>query len=221
MNSQKQIKKILLKVFLGIFIVMVLNNQMYALVWANYSEIGFNSTGDDRGNVPIRNDVMRGAASFLKSYSHFLMFLSRIELSELAGLDYEELQPLIDQAVAGMTEVKVIYSNLTHLADETSYNKEVIDQLMNFDYPGFQALEGLNGVIYHEAASFLEKGDIRGIYHRLLSDSEYILALLTRMKEQIDAREFPQIPDLWKANQFCNQSLLFGQYVSQIFQEIK
>lgn len=221
MMKQVEFKSIS-KVFLVIIVLFFLTGHVFALVYGNESDKGFDGgSGGGKSSTPIiRTYVIRGAGYFLSAHSDILLFLDKTELAELDGVDYTELQGIITNALQHMQQAGDTYFNLTQTADITPYNMEVIDQLVQFDYAAFQQEKGLNAVIFADAAAYLSKGDIRGIYHRFLSVCENLLVQLNAIKADIDARRFPQAQDLWNLNQYTGKSLLFGQYTAQVFHQV-
>jgi hypothetical protein len=168
----------------------------------------------------IRDYVIEGAGYFLESYSGFLLFLNKVELNELQGLDYNEVQMILNSAIEKMENARDIYTRLKQEADVTPYNPDMIDQLMNFDYDDFQETNHLVAPIFKQVEYYLEKGNIREMFDEALLDMEKILDIASLIKGRIDRGEFPEVSRLWELNEFCSVSLLFGQYAARVFQEI-
>lgn len=210
------IKKSLLSVLMGLFIVGFFHIQGFAKLIANTSEIGF----EEPGRSGIRPYVIDAAGSLLISRSDFLLFLNKIELEEINGIDFTELQQIINNAVAHMENAKAIYTDLTQLADSTAYDQSTINNLMNFNYSSFQNNKGLNSVIFNKVGTYLNCGDIRGLYHQLLADTQSILDRLIVIKSVVDDEVIPGNSDLWQINQSYVETLLFGQYAAEIFYDL-
>jgi hypothetical protein len=143
--------------------------------------------------------------------------MKKLEWSGKAALDYDELKNLVDRALDNMKRANETYVNLNLAANTAPYDPAVIDALKTFDYEGFKEENSLNGEIFNQVKACLSKGDTRGAYARILSDTETLVKLLQRIKEQIEAGEFPIIKDVWDLDQTFSQSLLFGQYLSRVF----
>lgn len=148
------------------------------------------------------------------------LFLNKIELSDLEGTDFTELQSIIEKAVVDMQNANAKYSELIALADSTSYNQEVLNRLTAFDHAAFKNSKGLNSVIYDDVKVYLQIGDVRGIYHKLYLDTQQILDQLNVIKSAVDAGTLPDMPDVWQANRAYANTFLFGQYTAEIFFEI-
>jgi hypothetical protein len=208
------------KVFIFVFIVFVFYVGVFPIVKANDSDGGFDPPDGEKSNSGIRRYVIEGAAYFLNAYSQITLFLNKIELSEIQGTDYNELQEIINRAAADMNAAKETYTTLKQIADITPYNQDVIAALADFDYQDFMEKNNLDGYVFEKVKNYLKKGDIRGIYDQSLLDTVEILNYLTTINTAVDAGKFPVLSDLWNLNQICSQSLLLGQYTSMIFHEI-
>lgn len=209
-------KTAILKVFLVILVLFVFGMNSAAKIVNNYSEQAFG----EPGSTEIRLYVIEAAGGFLNSHSDFLLFLNKIEMEEINGIDYAELQQIINNAVAHMENARAKYNDLTQLADITPYHQPVITGLVNFNYTSFQVNKRLNSVIFNEVETYLSGGDVRGLYHRLLADTQSILDQLTVIKSAVDAEVIPENPGLWQVNQAYSETLLFGQYAAEIFYDV-
>jgi hypothetical protein len=212
----KKLMSTILKAFLGIFVFGLFAVNIFPYFIANCSDSGFQSPG----SADIRTGIMEAAGSFLESHANFLLLLQKIELSELNGTDYTELQQLIDNAVFHMDNASAKYSALSFSAYRTPYNPVMISELKNFNYLSFRASTGLDSVIAEDAESYLMRGDIRGVYLELTADSQQILDRLIAIKSSLLGETFPAVPDLWQINRDFYQTLFFGQYTAQVFFEI-
>lgn len=209
-------KTAILKILLGIFILGLFHMQGIARVIFNKSEIGF----EEPGSTGIRSYVIKAAGSFLKSHSDLLLFLNKIEMEEINGIDFAELQQIINNAVVHMENAKVKYNDLTQLADSSPYDQPSITKLLNFNYTLFQDNKGLNGVIFNNVENYLNCGNIRELYYQLLADTQSILDQLTVIKSAVDAEVIPNNSYLWQVNQSYCETLLFGQYAAEIFYDV-
>lgn len=212
--------KVISMFFLALISVVILffPSEAFALIYGNETDGGFAGNGGGKTTEnPIRTYVIEGAGYFLGSYSNILVFLNKIELAELKGTDYTELQKIIANAAADMQAAKESYSILVQIADVTPYDTEVIEKLTAFDYSAFQLENEPNAAVFAEVKAYLDKGDIRGVYHRFLTVSEELLGRLNTIKTEIDACRFPLSGDLWDLNESASLSLLFGQYTAEVF----
>jgi hypothetical protein len=213
---------------LSIFLILVLSISIgvFGVITGNWSETAYNetnNTGNDgkRSSTPtIKILVIQGAGYFLKSHADFQIFLNKIELAELNGADFIELQDILNTAVNSMGNTKSKYFVLKNLAAVTPYNQAVIEKLMAFDYCGFLEGKGLNFDVFFRVKGFLIKGDVTGAYESMFSDTVDLLDRLNQIKQDIDSNTIPDISKLWELNQKYSDALFFGQYISMIFKEI-
>jgi hypothetical protein len=209
-------KTVVFRLFFVIFILGLCHIQGNARFIANHSEIGF----VESGRTGIRQDVVEAAGGFLKSHSDFLLILNKIEMEEINGIDYAELQHIIYNAVIHMEVARAKYNGLIQLVEDTPYHQPTITVLMGFDYASFQESKGLRNVIFDEVKTYLSSGDVRGLYHQLLVNTQSILDQLTVIKSFVDAGVIPENADLWKLNQAYSETLIFGQYAAEIFYDV-
>ena len=193
---------------------------MFARIKINKSDDGFEDPGNEAASG-MGTYIIEGAAYFLKSHSNYLLFLQKIELSDLTGMDYSDLRAVLNSAIGDMNAAKVKYTLLKEEADNTPYNSAVIQVLIAFDYDKFQEERGLIPLIFNDVKGYLKNGDLRGVYARELSGALDILTLLELIKEAIDADRLPAMNDLWRLNQKYGEALYFGQYVAEVFANIQ
>ena len=204
---------------LGIILLVLMNTNVFPCWISNTTGDGFVDGGDaeSRTASAIEDYIVDGAGYFLDSYDKVLVFMKKTELMDKQSVSNEELASLLDTALAQMQLANDTYVNLKMTADNTPYNTVVIDALKNFNYDAFKEKNGLNGDVFKVAAKYLSKGDIRGVYGKTLEDTGKIIDLLNQVKNKIDAGVVPPLNEVWKLNQAYSQSLLFGQYVTQVF----
>jgi hypothetical protein len=211
-------KRFFLMVFLGVLIILACSSNVFSFIVANESDFGFIQDPPERsGDTPIRVLVMEAAGSYLVSQSDMLLVLNRIEMSEINGIDYTELQQIVNNAITHMESSRSKYLQLVNAAEITPYEDTVADALKTFSYSSFLKTNRLNEEIFEEVIAFLRTGDIRGIYREILARTDSILEKLQLIKNAVGSKVFPNIADLWEANRLFMNTLYFGQYASQIF----
>ena len=194
----------------------------YNGVGSGYDEGGKSGlTGANESSTGIEGLVIAGAGYFLRSQSDFLLFLNKIELSDQEGVNYPELQTLLDSAAANLEKAGEKYGRLVKITYAAPYRQEVWEQLKAFDYDGLLAEKCLNAVIFKDMENYLKAGNLRGLHKRALSDTIKILAMLYRLKPMIDSGQFPVLEDLWRLNQAYTHAHLLGQYTSEVFARLK
>jgi hypothetical protein len=214
-------KKTITMIFLGIVILTVTTALSYALIMGNFAEIAFVPPVDpedpETKSIPLSDSIINGAGSYLKAYSNLMLFLNRVEMADIDGVDYKEMGTILNNAVGDMEMAKEAYTGLKQSMDNTPYNPAVIDYLLAFDYKGLQEAYGLNASIFEQVGSYLGKGDVRGFFGHLLTSTGAILEQLYKMKESVDTENLPAIEDLWRINQDFSETMLFGQYAAKVF----
>jgi len=213
-----------MKLLLGLIIMIIMNIQLLSWWYVNGSGNAYNpppSPGFEvTGTVSIETEVARGAGYFLEAYADTLLFMNQVELSNLKGMDYNHLQSLLDNALKHMTQANATYTRLKAKAEYTPYNPVVIEALRNLNYEEFGLTRNLNREIFAEVQTYLAGGSVTEMYGKLISDMEVIIKLITLVKENIDNGQFPSTPQVRQLNQAFSVSLLFGQYVAEVFEAL-
>ena len=220
---KKDKHQLLLGTLLVIFI-LASSTSIFAYIMGNDAPVAFSSPpqgAESKSTMTIEQYVAAGAGYYLDSYSDFVLLLNRVELWDSKAYGFNELQILMDGALAKMENAGQTYSGLVETAGVTPYNETAIVKLESLDYKAFRVANGLNSDIFDKVEADLSKGNIRAIFHRLKSDVENITVKLTSLKKQIEANEFPSIPVLWEINSQYAQTLLYGQYAAQVFNLVK
>jgi hypothetical protein len=221
-NKKGVIRIVIIIFFMAVFIGELLPWATYNGSGSGYDEGGQSGTSGIKDTSPgIEGLIITGAGYFLRSKSEFLLFLNKIELSTLEGVNYTEVQNLLKSAIDNMEKAGEAYGRLVEIAHVTPYRQEVMEKIKTFDYNGLLEEKGLNVVIFKDMENYLKEGNLRGLHSRALSDTMNILAMLYRLKPGIDAGQFPVIEDLWRLNQAYAEAHLLGQYTSEVFDRVK
>lgn len=207
------------KLLITAIIMFVSCPGLFPRLVLNEIQKGFEENTEGLGS-PMRQLVIEGAGHFLMSYSNILLLSNMIEMEELDGIDYVDVQKVLNEAFVNMESARQTYWELNQLGDSTPYQPEVIEQLLLFDYNAFGKDKMLIPGILSEVKSYLSKGDVRGIFSRTLSETEKILDMLEAIKSKTDNMTIPENSQVWELNQTCTHTQLFGQYVAQIFHNI-
>jgi len=206
--------------------MVLLAYRLYPFFIANESGRGFQpgnpiAAVGTLDTTSINQYIIEGGGYYLKSDSDFLLFLNKVEMAGLNGLNYDEALRIVNSAVDNLEKARATYFKLTNLADVTPYDLAVQSQLVNFDYKGFQEGKGFNPIVFKAVEGFLSKGDIRGVYHKLYNDVSEISGRLYKVKAGLEKNELAAISDLWDIHQHYADSIFFGQYVAAVFFEMK
>lgn len=216
-------KRLLSTIIFCALFFMIFNLNVSSYVKFNGGEEGYNEN-DGEGFVygsSIKYYIIRGGGYYLGGYSDILKFLDRIEVSDLYGLDYAELNQILDSAIHNMNNANNNYFMLILIAELTPYNMTFIDKLKAFDFHGFESAHHLNGVIFGKVEEYLKKGDITGAFKACRTEILEIIAFLEEIKGYTTTNQMPNLTMLWSLNELCSESLLFGQYAAMVFAEVK
>lgn len=217
----------------SIVVLTAFQSVLSGMVVANYSECAFGetcsgSTGlssgmgeETQSAVAIQWLVVQGAGHFLKADSEILLFLNKIEMSQFNGIDYSDIQPHLTSAISEMEAARDNYLDLKALSDSAPYNHTFVNHLKKFDYDKHQQLKKLSTETIQEVKSYLGEGDVKGFYAAFLKKTEAILERLYYIKQSIDSKTLPVISDIWRLNQMCTETLLFGQDAAEIFYSVR
>jgi hypothetical protein len=201
--------------------------ELFPIMIYNGSGSGYDKGGKsgttsiDESAAGIEGLITAGAGYFLRSQADFLIFLNKIELSALKGVNYLEIKTLLNSAVKNLEKAGEEYDSLVEMASAAPYRPKVLDQLKAFNYDGLLAEKGLNAVIFKDMEKYLKAGDLRGLHSRALADTVNILSMLYRLKPMIESGQFPVSEDLWRLNQAYAHAHLLGQYTSEVFARLK
>lgn len=175
----------------------------------------------DKGNSTIETYIEIGGGYFLNAFSDILSMSNRVEMSSLNGLDYNELQTIVNNGLDNIRNAKSTYLSLIQAAEETPYSQAVISKLKNFAYSDFMIKHSLNSILFKEVEGYLENGDITGTFKRFYNSCVKIEKLMTAVNGEVSLNRMPKLDDLWKINEEASTTLLFGQGISRIFDALK
>lgn len=218
-------KNLTVKFLVGVFLAYVLSVNLFPCMCCNGSGDGYDSSSDSGANASLKGNiietyVIEGAGSFLNAQAKIMMLLNKVEMSDLKGIDYNELQAIVSSALEYMKDARLSYDNLIKTAEKTPYKENVTAKLVSFGYDEFSVENNLNPTIFQKVKNYLSVGDITGTYRKIYDKFGKIINLLNLIKNEISANKTPELPNLWKLNQVSSQTLLFGQYIAIVFSEI-
>lgn len=230
----KQNNQFILRLLLVTIVLSLVYTNLYPRMLLNKGGLPYESetcitesviVGELAGNSGassknISTSIIDGAGYFFNSQSAALIFLNKIEMSELTGLNFNDLRESLYQAIENMKLAKDTYAGITEIAAVTPYKRSIIERLKRFDYEGFQTRNGLNGTTFKKVEQYLGKGDVTGLFGKVLADSESILNMLDGLKEMVDQDRLPLNQSLWSLAQAYSEFHMVGQYAAQVFYEV-
>lgn len=230
----KQNKQFFLRVLLATIVLSLVYTNLYPRLLLNKGGCPYedDSCGEEVGilgdisgisgasPLTISSLIIDGARYFFNSHSDQLIFLSRIEMAEVVGLNFNDLREVLYRSIENMELAKDTYSNLVNITSVTPYKPAVIERLRKLNYEDFQNRKELNRFIFKKVENYLAKGDVTGFFRKVLTDSETILDMLYALKEIVDKDELPLNQDIWKLAQAYSEFHMSGQYAAQVFYEV-
>ncbi len=175
----------------------------------------------NRKNPTIAHLVALSGGYYFKAAANYNNFISLFEFSDIFGANPEDLKKEIVSSLSAMQNAHRAYSRLLQLSRTLPYNQAVINWLLEFDYLAFQKKHRLNSSIMLDVQAYLSAGDVRGIYSEFHRRTGEILEELKKIKDAIDVGDRLELSMIWRLNQKFAEFKLFGQYIAEVFYEIK
>ncbi|NIM18019.1 MAG: hypothetical protein GTO45_38990 [Candidatus Aminicenantes bacterium] len=176
--------------------------------------------GEKENAGVINSLIVDGAANFLDSYSYFLRLLKESEISQ-GQMDYQKANKLIDVLAPYLEASKANYSTAFSLMKGLNLNPDKLQTLETFDYAGLVARRRLHSDVMNQVAAFLVKGDVKGLYGKMIDDLDRLLKGIEEVREDIKNHISPGIEGLRTLYQQYSDLMQFGYYSSLVFAEIK
>lgn len=231
----KKMRKILIITLIGLFVLYPFSIKLFGLMWADDSCRFFAPPeGCDGGETTSFNNVSsikyaaftigglvsEGGTFFLRAKGYFSFFLSWVEYSELIQEpNYEEMSIHLKAAIKNIENTIDKYSLLCYIADNAQYNDNIA-YLINYDYNGFKEKNPVDLDVFCKVEEFLSKGQIKEVYHYALEEFLSLKAMMQNIQASVDLKKFPDINNVWKANEKFLKLGHFGQNCSQIFKNV-
>ncbi len=220
-------KKSLEKILILLLMAGMMNFYIYSYVFDNGAGIGYVNNGNgNKGTIQETGDktlemyIVEGSGYFLGALANINNILKLYEEQDLRGIDFYRLNRLIDNALIDMDKAIIVYNNLILKAENTPYNKEVLDKLAGFDYYNLMITKRLNTIIFQEVEGFLRLGCITEVFKHNHENFLNIRGSLESMKSEAALNRLPKIDSIWLLNEKCLETSYFGGYVARVFNEI-
>ena len=209
---------------LSILMLFVMSGFSYGYIEANWSCLFFshceNNRSTNRATPSLGQMVSEAGALFLKAGRDYQDFLHYVEQSEYSAVDGSNLINSLDNAIKNMEEANARYYDIWKISTTLEANPLALELLASFDYQTFREKNQLIPGIFKKVKSFLKKGNVEGVYEYLTIETGVLLQKLTLLKARLDGNNL-DLPLCWEINQLQLKNLLLGQYISQVFAEIK
>jgi hypothetical protein len=205
------------KILMAMVVVLISGTiYLFPIMWANETDCAFRPNDCDGGFVAtstrsLRYLIIEGAEQFYSASSLFMAGLKEYE-----GGNYIEAKTNFSKSAISMRSANAIYKVLYLESFYYEYDPKVITALKLFNYDKYHVAYKLLPTVFQKVKEFLIKGDIRGAYKEL----EVLTGNIASDIESIEPFEIPSKEIIWRINQDIAVSILFGQYISEIFNQI-
>lgn len=225
-----KIEKCLKNTFLIILLIGIFTSgsNLFGMIFGNGSGCVYCSSpteSADLNNAPCSNNLINlyieeGAASFLSSYAIMLQVMSSMELINQQGFDRDELKLTVNLARKKVQNAILSYKQIIELAESTPYNPDIVASLQSLDYLSFKSGNSMNDSIFYTVQDYLQNGDVTGAYQWIYINLLTISRSLETLSESLSSESVPQAALFWDINKRFNHTLLFGQYMAEVFYSI-
>ena len=165
----------------------------------------------------IRYLVIESAFHLLSGNQNFQNLLKTVELSELYGIDYNDLNDQVSKVIVNLENAELIYSDLISITADLVYENVKVKKLTVFDYEN--AGQSKIPMIWGKVKDILSKGDVSGALKATYQDISRLLYVLKDIKNKITLKQFP-LSDFRQANQLFFETQLFAQYCAEVYSGI-
>lgn len=208
------------KVMMVIFLLYV-GSLVFPIMYANEGDCAFRPN-ECEGNsssiamingVSLKTLIIQGATHFFDSLSNYHNYLKAFEVN-----DYSKMKIYLSNAAIQMKFSHDIYVEFNNESLNYDYNDAVIERLRKFDYNEYMVTFQLIESVITRVKGFLSKGDVRGAFKEI----EKITGEIFSDMESLNlTQSFPEKNIVWRVNQKLIEAQLFGQYLAEIFCQVK
>jgi hypothetical protein len=206
-------------------IIFVLN--VYPFIYLNGAGSGYGSGGEGESpgiqaieDQSIEYYIMVAGTYYLEANTQVQILLKLVEQQEIQGVNYTEVQLVVNRAHNYMQMAKETYERLIRKAEATPYNETVLAELRDFDYDSFMEKNGFNPVLFDLVRQHLQNGDITGMFKRTCSDVTGMIDVLNKIRENVSQYRLPEISIFRQLNEKQALASVFGSYAARVFSEI-
>ena len=224
MKPKKMIVKSLLIIIISAFLFM----NAYSYIAYNGAGGGYGGGGESSGGSSIcsqENDVeyfiMLGAGHYLDAKTDIQQLLKSVEWQDIRGVNYTDMQFLVDSALYHMKNALYIYEILIRIAEMTPYNEAVQALLKGFDYDAYMLENGLNKDLFDIVRQHLQSGDITGIFKITRTNYTKLIQLLQAVKKEVHNNKMPGLSIFWQLNEILDNTSTIGSYTARVFVAIQ
>jgi len=222
MKHKHQIFMVLMVIFTAFLFVL----NVYPFINFNGGAGGYGSgEGDSPGIQAVADQsieyyIMAAGTYYLESSTQVQTLLKLVEQQDIQGVNYTEMQSVVNRALNYMQMAKDTYEQLIRKAEATPYNATFLAKLRDFDYKSFMGKNGLNPVLFDLVRLYLQNGDITGMFKRTYAEVTDMIDILYKIRESVSQYHMPDISLFRQLNEKQALSSIFGSYAARVFQNI-
>jgi len=201
-------------------VTLSINGYTWFVANATCTAFDPNPCDDDEvkgASISLGTLIVEGAGYLLKSNSNYQAFLEIVELSGTRETNREVLLNTLSDVAFQMESANEIYYQMLDVTKSLKYDTDILNKLHTFDYEGFLAEQGLNSTVFDKVTTLLREGDVRGCYNFIYNKTLDMKSRLTAIITDVSINMIPDIPSCWRLNQTFQETLLFGQYITEVF----
>jgi hypothetical protein len=197
------------------------------LILTLFTASGLHSTWVFNGTPPPTNDddnnntIINAASSFLHSYSNVLLLLQESELNTAIGFNFSRTKPAVETALNNLKYSRKEYARVLEIMKTACIDSSAVERLKDFDYGRFTSARRLNPCIMNIVSGFLSKGDLVGLFEKVVKDLDDTIINLSTIRNCLQQDIIPDLEDLRRLYQQYSDFMTFGYYCSLVFSEIK
>jgi hypothetical protein len=198
-----------------VLLILFTSQQIQAFVSANDIVPVFSDEESDK-KQQIEYFVVSGTSLFLQSQSYSNLLLNEYELSGNQSFNCTGALGYAEKAISLLENSLNQYTKAKEAGEIIGYNPQKINLFRFFDYERFITDNSLNAVIAQKVQSYMQTGDILGLYQQNIDNLTGILNTLYTIKDNLKKGLKPDIKVFWNLMQQISESSLFGNYSTVI-----
>lgn len=209
-------------------LLMLCHGHILGYMLSNGSECVYENCGDLNGgnskssilSVGMSDLIVNSAKEFFWGYIGTLNILVAVEEKDSVRVNYDDLEVLIDTSIDHISFMRDYYSSLVTIASNSEYKLVEIEKLTDFDYIAFKQKYPVNSSVYNDVQYYLKNGQVSESYVHMQGLIDCLMVDLNVVKKDIELKTI-NIQNYLNLNNSFSELNLFGQYIANIFLEIK
>jgi hypothetical protein len=210
------------KIFLCVCLLVILAVPTFSIVWGDYM-CKLYPEDCSKENVTILSDNNTGVGDLLHqagiymTYANlqFKSFLYCIEENMFSIEKKQEYIETLNNCLDSLSKGQIIYHKVILIP--LVFRSDVIQKLKSFN---FDELSIQKNESFYIVRSFMEKGDILGIYNKYLDDSNILFFKIKAIQSELVLGITPDINKVYQVNDIFINSERFGMYTSIVLNNI-